>query len=170
MSKFRDIIDFLDKERRAPHRIRLIGEWIRLIGEMIAGWVGLIFAVIVLVWFVVVLFGSYFAASDQTLPTSDSATYEVMLKASALFGTNNIRVDRRSVNNVRLYIGRVDFENIPYPDREKVVEMIAKTWCSRVDTTYLPTVYIQDIRTGERLASYNCLWHVWVSTGKQSQR
>lgn len=58
--------------------------------------------------------------------------------------------------NLNIYIHTNEFQTIPFPDREQAMEAIGKSWCDRVEGTFLPVVKIRDVKTGKVLASYSC--------------
>lgn len=70
-----------------------------------------------------------------------------------------IRLEPRRGNNLRIYLRQSSFETVLYPDRGNFVEAVGKAWCDYpgVGRTFLPSVKICDIRTGDELASYNCV-------------
>jgi hypothetical protein len=70
---------------------------------------------------------------------------------------SEIRIELRWNANVRVYLKRHEFENIPYPDRDAVMERIGKAWFGKdpsMGNVVFSSVSIHDIRTGQKLASY----------------
>ena len=90
---------------------------------------------------------------------STGGTVKPPLKIDPNVGSRVIRIDPRGASNVIIYIRRSDFEIVPYPDRGDFVKSVGKAWCENSGDAhwYLPTLYFEDIRTGEELASYNCV-------------
>jgi hypothetical protein len=68
----------------------------------------------------------------------------------------NIRAVHMAGDNLRYYMKRQEFETVPYPDRPALMKEIAAAWCSKSSYWFLPSVYLYDIRSGEKLDSYNC--------------
>jgi len=60
------------------------------------------------------------------------------------------------VETTYVYIEREVLEAIPYPDRPAVMKEIADKWCKKASPIFLHSVYLHDIKTRERLDSYNC--------------
>jgi hypothetical protein len=94
-------------------------------------------------WIVAVIFLPNFEASDQSL-FDKFATSE------------NFRAILMRGDNLRFYVTRDVFESVPYPDRSGLMKEIAAEWCKKASYTFLPSVYLYDIKTGEGLGSYNC--------------
>lgn len=72
-----------------------------------------------------------------------------------------LRIEPRGGNNLVLYLRKSNFEIVPFPDRGEFVKAIGKAWCENTGEDshfFLPSVYIRDIRTGEELASYSCVF------------
>ena len=138
----------------------------QLIGQLIVygfGVVLLSLSVFVLFWIGGVLFGQHFEAKSTDGHTSQT----IANHASNLFVTNEIRLERRFGNNLRIYVNKTSFEEIYYPDRQLVVEDFGVYWCDSVDKTYLPSVYFIDIHTGAKLTSYSCFWRFWHQSNKR---
>lgn len=58
--------------------------------------------------------------------------------------------------NVTIYIDRNTFEGIPYPQQSTRLALAVNPWCSTFRGNRFPFVTLRDVRTGERIASYNC--------------
>jgi hypothetical protein len=109
------------------------------------------------VWLAIAFFGDNFKADKQDDLLTQKAQVALLSACSLAFPNAESRIEPRFGGNVRVYIGKHDFENVPYPDRENVVTQLGKAWCDNVDHTLLASVSINDIRTGDRLASYSCV-------------
>lgn len=74
-------------------------------------------------------------------------------------GSSVLRIDAREGGNVVIYLRQKDLELIPYPDRAAFFRAVGKAWCDNLPEgqLFLPSVYIEDIRTGAEWAKYNCL-------------
>ena len=119
----------------------------------------------------------YDAAGQRTLTPEESKTknptvewmYAVTLAHLPLEPlarpTDEIRLVPKTGGVLEIYLGKKDFETIPFPDRKGFIEEIGKVWCgdkSNVDEL-LPTLSLYDIRTGDRVGKYSCmLSHVWL--------
>ena len=72
-----------------------------------------------------------------------------------------LRIEPRGGKNLVIYLRKSDFETVLYPDRKEFVRAVGKAWCDNTgeDSHWLlPSVYIGDIRTGEELARYSCVF------------
>jgi hypothetical protein len=81
--------------------------------------------------------------------------------ASAMSESAVLRIEPRGGNNLYIYLRKSDFEIVLYPDRKEFASAVGKAWCDNTgeDSHWLlPSVYIGDIRTGEELASYSCVF------------
>jgi hypothetical protein len=99
-------------------------------------------------------------ASQEKLIETKQAQEEL---AVALVNTFNVlpRLEMNNDYSVHAYISKHDFDTIPYPDRDKAIIKIGRTWCnnqliSNNVILFLPHVYIQDIKSGDMLGSYYC--------------
>lgn len=108
-------------------------------------------------WFVLVLLSPYFHVASKNIPRLFNARMSVTAACTSAFPGAEVRIEPRFGNNVRLYLSKDDFEHILYPDRDSVVDRIGQAWCENIGQFLLPKVYIYDIRTGEYLASYDCI-------------
>jgi hypothetical protein len=100
---------------------------------------------VVAVWLIIVFFLPFFEAPDQS-------------RLSAYATNSDFRAIIMRGDNLRYYMRRDEFEKIPYPDRAAAMKEISTPWCKEADKAFLPSVYLYDIKTGERLDSYNCAW------------
>ena len=108
-------------------------------------------------WLIIVAFADNFKVSDAKRSKITGAIQAVRAETSKGFPGAEIRLDPRFGENLRLYISRNHFENVPYPDRSEFVERIGKAWCSNIQQTYfLPGLSVRDLRNADKLASYNC--------------
>lgn len=112
----------------------------------------------------VVVFWAAYSSFIAPARRDETALYaqecETIQKLAVLaFGELDMRLEKREGANVRLYIDRSTFENVPFPDRQIVVEALGEQWCSSVSGTFLPALTIHDIRDGRQLARYGCTWY-----------
>jgi hypothetical protein len=77
---------------------------------------------------------------------------------AAWFGPEvKARIEQRRGNNVEVYLSKDDFESVPFPDRGRFVGDVGFAWCSNSSRSFLPSVVIRDLRSGDRFDTYNCL-------------
>ena len=69
------------------------------------------------------------------------------------FGQPRLELDGGSLD---VYVRKNDFESIPFPDRRQFIEDLGTVWCKKGSSGFLPTLTIDDIRTGEKLGAYSC--------------
>ena len=69
------------------------------------------------------------------------------------FGQPRLQLDGGSLE---VYVTKNDFESVPFPDRRQFIEDLGTVWCSKGSSGFLPTLTIDDIRTGEKLGAYSC--------------
>lgn len=67
-------------------------------------------------------------------------------------------------DNLRFYVERKTFEDISYPDRPLILKAFSLDWCNTASPAFLPSVYMYDIKTGDKLDSYNCVFEK-IKTG-----
>lgn len=125
---------------------------------------GLILAFFVLGWMAVTIFGTFF--KDDLSGKEFWGAYPILLRNcyDEFPSASNIQIEVRYGNNVRVYMGEQEFEDVPYPDRDTVVERLAWKWFNHISGAYLPVFSIHDIRTGKTLASYS--WSFGKLMGK----
>lgn len=126
----------------------------------VAGWVGYVFY-----------------SPHQRSGTTDLAAFQKPRNAVdiALYSWLDlyaeIRVEPRGANNVEVFLAKTEFESVPFPDRGAFVAEVAAAWCENTvldSHLFLPSVKFRDIRTGDILASYNCvLSSIWPKAGIQ---
>jgi hypothetical protein len=113
------------------------------------------------VWLICVFCARYMDLDKQELATLDKPTEAVTLAIARKLGDESaVRIDPRGGNNVDVYLKMKDFESVPYPDRGDFVKSVSQEWCANLGADQewlLPSVKIRDIRTGDVLASYNCV-------------
>lgn len=97
--------------------------------------------------------------SDGQLMTAINAAFFEWSEVAAT--SPALRIEPRGGNNLIIYLRNEDFDSVPYPDREEFNKAIGKAWCDNTgkDSHWLlPSVYMEDIRTGEELARYSCVF------------
>ena len=110
------------------------------------------------IWLIIVAFADNFKVSDAKRSKLTGAIQAVRTETFKSFPGAEIRIDPRFGENLKLYISRNHFENMPYPDRSELVARIGKAWCSNIQQTYfLPSVSVRDLHNADKLGSYNCI-------------
>ncbi len=80
----------------------------------------------------------------------------VVEMAVAFPNDGTVTYERRTFGNLCVYMQKKEFESVPYPEREKVVERIFKTWGEPQPWYWFSGVTIKDIQSGNTLATYSC--------------
>lgn len=95
---------------------------------------------------------------SATLSANDHDRLAKLTEAASLaFEGDEIRIDRRRLGNVVVWVERSSFERVPFPDRDHAVEQLAQAWCPAFPTLpFFPSLYVRDIRNGKSLASRLC--------------
>ncbi len=119
------------------------------------------FGILLLLQTGVAVFGDHFKADRRVLRETANLQQAfqrvilVVLKESA-------RLDVRSDYSVHAYISRSSFLNVPFPDLDAAMTDLGRVWCNRggLYYLYLSKVVLRDIQTGEKLATYRCLYRL----------
>ena len=119
-------------------------------------WVALVGGIL---WWVA--FSCFYAPSTKeddraSLTRSAGAMNRVVVVLTESFHTYP-RLELMKAQNLDIYLGRDEFQSVPYPDRSESVARVGRVWCKQVEHTFLPAVRFRDIATGSTLASYGCL-------------
>ena len=106
--------------------------------------------------------GYFLTKPNQRQPQSQAKAPETPsqpVEEAPSIGSSVLRIDARGGGNVVIYLRQKDVELIPYPDRAAFFRSVEKAWCDNLPEGqfFLPSVYIEDIRTGTEWARYNCL-------------
>jgi hypothetical protein len=110
------------------------------------------------IWLIIVAFADNFKVSDTKRSKLTGAMQAVRSETVKSFAGAEVRLEPRFAENLRLYISRDHFENVPFPDRSELVARIGKAWCSNIQRKYfLPGLSVHDIRNADKLSSYNCI-------------
>ncbi|MBI4524282.1 MAG: hypothetical protein HY695_10785 [Deltaproteobacteria bacterium] len=158
------IMESVSKHKGSPRLFQAIGEpvvkiWTRVANLSILlenlGVFGL--AVSGVIWVSVVSFGPYFKANESNMVKLENGIKAVTLASSILFAGADVRVEPRFGNSLRLYVPRKYLEDTRSSDRKRVTKKIAKAWCTNVEKTFLPRLFIYDAGDGDWLAGYSCI-------------
>jgi hypothetical protein len=132
-----------------------------IVGAAVSG----VFAALAIAWAAWV-----FISPSQKLETQpdlrqiDPALEATYAKLTVQLSRAELRLEPLQGNNLDIYMTEAAFESVPYPDRGVFVDHVAEAWCGKVDGFFIPSVRIRDIKTGDELASRNCLFHSPQST------
>ena len=99
---------------------------------------------------------------DLMTPKKTSDSLEIPANKVPPAASPVLRIEPRGGNNLVIYLRESDFGTVLYPDRREFVKAVGQAWCENTGEDshwFLPSVYIVDIRTGQDLASYSCLFH-----------
>ncbi len=112
-----------------------------------------------IIWLIIMLFGDIFKVTKAKRGKLRGAIHAVQTVADKSFPGANVRIEPRFGGNLRLYIARDHFENVPDSNRPDTVARIGKAWCSHIQQKYfLPSFSVRDMRNANKLASYNCVY------------
>jgi hypothetical protein len=112
---------------------------------------------VLFVWVALAAFSPFFEASQSSVMEMSGAVSAVAFTTSAVLSGSELRLDPRFGSSLYMYVNRRVYEDLPYPDRTQVVEVIGKVWCKNVGQILAPRVNIYDIRSGDKLAGYYCV-------------
>ncbi len=103
-------------------------------------------------------FGGFFKASngiEKETTKAQTNLHNALFYQLSDYGKFEVKFDY----SVYAYIDRINYENIPYPDRATAMSEIASRWCKdeKINRAFLPKVVLKDIRTGETIASKRCI-------------
>lgn len=60
--------------------------------------------------------------------------------------------------NLEIWIARRSFETLGYLDRKALLESVGKDWCDRFGGWECPAIVVREIKAGNRLGTYHCLF------------
>ena len=126
------------------------------IGVLLIGIATVSIALVVVTWIFVVIIAPNFPASRSSLTNSERAAYLTALALRNFLPGHDVRIERLFAYNLKLYVDRKSFEDIPYPDRNHTMEKMARLWCDNIGQPWLGRVGVFDIRSGERLTTHVC--------------
>ena len=112
---------------------------------------------VLFVWVALAAFSPFLEASQSSVMEMSGAVSAVAFTTSAVLPGSELRLDPRFGSSLYMYVNRRVYEDLPYPDRIQVVEVIGKVWCKNVGQILAPRVNIYDIRSGDKLAGYYCV-------------
>ena len=127
----------------------------------VAGWIGYVFV------------SPYRKLEKQELPATGKPKRAVSaaLEAWLSGATSEARIEPRGGNNLEVYVSKDSFESVRYPDRGDFTDDVGAAWCEntgRDSHWVLPSVKIRDIRSGDTLGSYSCVFSGVFSKGRIS--
>lgn len=83
--------------------------------------------------------------------------HEVLTACMIAFRTDNVRLEQYKGGSLSVYIDRHTFEDIPFPDRDRMLKPIVEDWCTYHGGPLFPSLWFVDMRTGETLKQYGCV-------------
>jgi hypothetical protein len=120
-----------------------------------------------IIGFVLLLAALGWLAAVLALPHMNTTNQEALAHRDAMneiaaeLGLHRTAVDSilvpKSDGSLDIFVNRVTFESVPYPDREEFDAAISDIWCNQVSSFLLPAVYFRDVRTGSALVTRGCL-------------
>jgi|GEM_PF-3278478 len=128
----------------------------RAIAYLLIGLATVFVALLSLSWVFGRLIAPNFPASTSSLVKSEGAVYSTAMALRNFLPGHDVRIERRFAYNLRLYVDRKPFEDIPYPDRKPMMAKIGQLWCNSIGNQWLARVSVFDIRSGERLSTHVC--------------
>ena len=140
--------------------------FLRGLVRALVGYVKVVGAIVVGIFFLAMammvgnaLFGNYFEAGEAVLKDTAIAQGDITRALSYIFD-NPGRLDVRNDYSVYAYIPKKNFMLVPFPDRDRAIAIVGKSWCENrrvIGSKHtLPKVEVRDIHTGEVLGSYRC--------------
>jgi hypothetical protein len=121
--------------------------------------VGAVSIVLVLVtWALVVLVAPSLPASKWSLAKSEEAATLTATALRKFLPGHDVRIERLFAYNLKLYVDRKPFEDIPYPDRKAMMAKIGRSWCDNIEYRWLARVGVFDIRSGKKLSAHACVF------------
>jgi hypothetical protein len=70
----------------------------------------------------------------------------------------SLRLEAMQADNLEIFLAKGDLQRIAFPDRAGVLRRVGEAWCKGAEPWFLPTLRMRDIRTGERLGKYSCVF------------
>jgi len=127
---------------------------------------GLISAALVLLclwWLVCVWYVPHMEPNSQDLANAGPARVSVeALLSSRLPDNAQLRLEQHGGFNLAIWVSQSDLESVPYPDRKSFIETVGRAWCEapglKSHHGTLPSVTVRDVRSGNELASYSCVF------------
>ncbi len=111
-----------------------------------------------LVWYVGYVF--FYAPShdldEKDLAKVQSAQIAVETEIRLLLPRAKVLVKPLEGRNVDIFLVKSRFESIDYPVRKSFVNLVGNSWCDEVEYTFMPSVKIKDIASGETMGEYDC--------------
>jgi hypothetical protein len=158
-------VDFFNRKGKLPRWLRILKTRIKKrepsagkkkIGGLLIGIATVSIALVMVTWLFVVIIAPNFPASRSSLTKSERAAHLTALALRNFLPGHDVRIERLFAYNLKLYVDRKSFEDIPYPDRNVVTERMGRLWCDNIEHPWLGRVGVFDIRSGDRLATHVC--------------
>ncbi|TAL16663.1 hypothetical protein EPN96_08345 [bacterium] len=128
-----------------------------------------ILTIIVIIWTIVAQTMPYLPGSF-TFVSNDQKRKIKPLVIAAL-KNNNMYFDADYIlkggGNLRIYLNnRSEYENIPYTKRDEIMHPVVNQFCNASFNVFIPSLYVYDNRTGEKIDSFSCVANSIVFPGE----
>lgn len=110
-----------------------------------------------LAWFFFsVILASFPAKEDLDCHYAQGCS-QVLVACMMALRTDNVLLKQWKGGSLSIYVDQQKFEDIPFPDRDRMLKPIVEDWCEYHSGLLLPSVWFVDMRTGHTLNNYGCL-------------
>jgi hypothetical protein len=129
----------------------------RLSGKQVCAVVATVLVVLtVTIWVFFQFVAPNLPESKASLAQSEEAARLTATALQKFLPGQEVHIERRFANNLKLYVDRNPFEEITNPDRKAVMSELGRLWCDNIAGHWLARVSVVDVRSGDRLANYTC--------------
>ena len=158
-------VDFFSRKGKLPRWLRILKTRTKRrepsprkqkIGVLLIGIATVSIALVMVTWLFIVIIAPNFPASRSSLTNSERAASLTALALRNFLPGRDVRIERLFAYNLKLYIDRTSFEDIPYPDRKDIMEKMGRLWCDNIGQPWLGRFGVFDIRSGKRLTTHVC--------------
>jgi hypothetical protein len=129
----------------------------RLSSKLI-GITAVILVLIVAAWVFVKFVAPNIPETRSNLVQSEEAVRLTAVALRKFLPGQDVRIERRFGYNLKLYVDRKPFDDIPFIDRKAIVAELGRLWCGNIGDHWLARVSVVDISSGARLAIHACVF------------
>lgn len=160
-------VDFFGRESNLTRWLRLLKTRTKatepftrkqLTGLLLIGIGAVSVVVVAVIWGFVALVSPKIRPSAESLARSEEAAQLATTALRDFLQGNDVRIERLFAYNLKLYVDRKPFENIPYADRKALMAKIGRLWCDNIGYHLLARVGVFDIHSGEKLSAQACVF------------
>ena len=126
------------------------------IGGLLMGMGVICIAFVLVAWVLLAVIAPSLPASTASLAKSEGAANLSAMALRNFLPGHDVRIERQFAYNLKLYVDRKPFEDIPYPDRVAIMAKIGQLWCGNIGYQWLARVSVFDVRSGKKLFSHGC--------------